>query len=519
MWQSPEYSNVAAIQRVGLCDTVSVYFTDLGVVAEKMEVVRVVFDVLSERFEEMELGKLSKSYVAIDNGTVNSTSSQTQNINRLSNSLVSVISGKKVSIIGDSISTFDQDGFNISGYAMYYPSAINAPDVVTVNDTWWKKVIDAAGSVVEVNASYSGSTAAKYDTKPSFYERCGSNVIGNPDTILVELGTNDANHSITVGELDYDTPYTSLTETEFCPAYIKGIKALQANFPNAQIICVILNMTTAYSRAIQRIAIDLGCHYVIINDYERATGSHPNAHGMRQIASAFMSMQDWNPGTSNNKQRVSPEIMIEGGNLIVVDPNYKRGVAPNSNYSSSYISFRDKNNTNCTYIRNYYLANKTVNLGLSAVNNESGSNVTNTLYIGVDASGNQIIQVSDSAAWRRALGLTYAKNDTFATLTVGSFNGYVTSSTKTIYFMVVVDKSLEDISTISVTQCIGAIRGVSGYVDGSSSSTDWTTGYTIATAKVSNHCVRIAITKSTAFTNVTNNTTLSADLDVTLKFT
>lgn len=73
MWQSPEYESVAAIQRVGLCDTVSVYYTDMGVVAEKKEVVRVVFDVLAERFEEMELGSVSNSYVAIDTGTGTST--------------------------------------------------------------------------------------------------------------------------------------------------------------------------------------------------------------------------------------------------------------------------------------------------------------------------------------------------------------------------------------------------------------------------------------------------------------
>lgn len=73
MWQSPEYADVAAIQRVGLCDTVSVYYTDMGVVAEKKEVVRVVFDVLAERFEEMELGSVFNSYVAIDNGTTQGT--------------------------------------------------------------------------------------------------------------------------------------------------------------------------------------------------------------------------------------------------------------------------------------------------------------------------------------------------------------------------------------------------------------------------------------------------------------
>lgn len=68
LWQSPEYEDVAAIQRVGLCDTVSVYYTQLGIVAERVKVVRVVYDVLSERFSEMELGDLTSAYVAISDG-------------------------------------------------------------------------------------------------------------------------------------------------------------------------------------------------------------------------------------------------------------------------------------------------------------------------------------------------------------------------------------------------------------------------------------------------------------------
>lgn len=65
MWQSPEYADVAKIQRVGLCDTVSVYYTQLGIVEEKAKVVRVVYNVLTERFDEIELGTINKYFVAI----------------------------------------------------------------------------------------------------------------------------------------------------------------------------------------------------------------------------------------------------------------------------------------------------------------------------------------------------------------------------------------------------------------------------------------------------------------------
>ena len=62
-------ADLTNLQRVGLCDTVSVYYTDLGIVEEKAKVERVVYNVLAERFDELELGTLSRSYVAITQAT------------------------------------------------------------------------------------------------------------------------------------------------------------------------------------------------------------------------------------------------------------------------------------------------------------------------------------------------------------------------------------------------------------------------------------------------------------------
>lgn len=58
LWQTPEYENVAVLQRVGLCDTVSVYYPELGLVATDQKVIKVVYNVLNECFDSMELGQL-----------------------------------------------------------------------------------------------------------------------------------------------------------------------------------------------------------------------------------------------------------------------------------------------------------------------------------------------------------------------------------------------------------------------------------------------------------------------------
>lgn len=71
LWQTTEYEDYAEIQRVGLCDTVSVYYTDLGIVAENAKIIRVVFDVLAEKYDQLEIGTISKKFVAITGETVN----------------------------------------------------------------------------------------------------------------------------------------------------------------------------------------------------------------------------------------------------------------------------------------------------------------------------------------------------------------------------------------------------------------------------------------------------------------
>ena len=61
LWQTEEYKDYAALQRVRLCDTVSVYYKKLGVEAVKKKVVRTVYNVLLDRYDSIELGTPSVS--------------------------------------------------------------------------------------------------------------------------------------------------------------------------------------------------------------------------------------------------------------------------------------------------------------------------------------------------------------------------------------------------------------------------------------------------------------------------
>lgn len=203
--------------------------------------------------------------------------------------MMSRYAGRKVSIIGDSISTYNAAGYKIDGYNMYYPSG-------TVTDpalTWWMRVIHASGAALEVNASWAGSMATNRHSNPNypdFYQRCG--LLGSPELIFVQLGTNDYNQSAPLGDYDFETAYAELSEANFRTAYIKGVKALQANYPGAQIVLMVLYMGDGYAESIRHIGAVMGLTVIDVRGYVREQGSHPGAYGMRQISSAALNPMD-----------------------------------------------------------------------------------------------------------------------------------------------------------------------------------------------------------------------------------
>lgn len=64
LWQTEEYANIAPLERVQLCDTVSVYYPELGVNA-KTKVIKVVWDALLDRYDSIELGDAQTSFAQV----------------------------------------------------------------------------------------------------------------------------------------------------------------------------------------------------------------------------------------------------------------------------------------------------------------------------------------------------------------------------------------------------------------------------------------------------------------------
>ena len=63
LWQSEEYKDYAPLEKVGLCDTVTVYHEKLGINL-KLKVIKTVYNPVSERYVKIELGSPKSDFAA-----------------------------------------------------------------------------------------------------------------------------------------------------------------------------------------------------------------------------------------------------------------------------------------------------------------------------------------------------------------------------------------------------------------------------------------------------------------------
>lgn len=209
-----------------------------------------------------------------------------------------------------------------------------------------------------------------------------------------------------------------------------------------------------------------------------------------------------------------PRIYLKDSEMDTTD------VAP-SQSNNILLVFRDKNNRIQSRIQGQFNTSGTSVLSFGPRRVVNGSEIGNYLDMSVDVNGNRIIEVTSPVAWRKALFLCYAANDTMSVATSMTLHGIIgNAAATTAYFDVVTEKSMENVSTVTVTTMSGYIAGPTGAVNNSTSSTNFTTSpYTISCIKQGTHHVRIGITKSSAFTNVVAYSNVTYFGTLTLKFT
>lgn len=95
LWQTDEYASLAPLQKVKLCDTVLVSVPMYNVRDLRIKVIKVVWNALLDRYDEMELGTPSTTFATIITGEVdNRFDSTQQEINQLIGQLEGQIDAK-----------------------------------------------------------------------------------------------------------------------------------------------------------------------------------------------------------------------------------------------------------------------------------------------------------------------------------------------------------------------------------------------------------------------------------------
>ena len=246
----------------------------------------------------------------------------------------SVAAPKRVSVIGDSISTYR--GYIPYGYGAHYPTTDG--DLNLVGQTYWYRLIydHMQNARLERNIAMSATAVARttntaYESKTWFgYDYCArfiaQNGVGNPDIVIIHGGTNDYGHNcdqlISGVAMRSTTPASdsalealyataaaattraeveALNDTTFCEAYIKLICLIRERNPQAKIVCIVGDCVGAGMQgSIHKIAAHYNAKVVDLlavngyndqvympkHDYNPSTGSgcHPSSKAMEFIA-------------------------------------------------------------------------------------------------------------------------------------------------------------------------------------------------------------------------------------------
>lgn len=248
---------------------------------------------------------------------LNNNSSVEANVDALIPEERKPLKGLKLSIIGDSISTYQ--GTMPSGYASYYPHTDNSLDSVT--KTWWYELISETGMEMLVNASWSGSTVCGDSTSTTnAFAACSTKRINDlernldepPNIIICYIGINDfsGNHLYPIGNYTGETELPNEGQIEtFSEGYALMLAKIMQKYPKATVFaCSLLEVNRSnydtdttfpaknyngvtvsqYNARIKQLCenigvnfIDLhscGINYWNLNAYT-GDGLHPNAGG------------------------------------------------------------------------------------------------------------------------------------------------------------------------------------------------------------------------------------------------
>ena len=296
-------------------------------------------DVLAEsQYGDFEIADPMGNILALfRNGHIMTRNFNSENLN---GSILSKFKGKKIAIVGDSISTYqgwlpsDVPGFVGTAYATYYPHG----NVDRVEKTWWYQMAENLGldpATAIANTSWSGGVVcgdsiSTTNGKPSCSTKRISDIAIRgfvPDIIIIFISCNDwyqcglSGYNTTLGDWTIKDPIPAEgTVFKFRNAYALMLAKIRQTYPLSRVFCcTILDdyrrdgisdddtdnawppndaagiTTTEWNNNIREIAEAFACDVINIHDcgityfniqqnYAVDAGLHPNAAGMSLIA-------------------------------------------------------------------------------------------------------------------------------------------------------------------------------------------------------------------------------------------
>ncbi|MDM7655962.1 SGNH/GDSL hydrolase family protein [Lactococcus lactis] len=226
-------------------------------------------------------------YELADNITIN----ESNFIKSQTNETQNPISGKTVSIVGDSYSAFK--GWVPEGNSFGYDGTYNG--VTSVSNMWWFKVIQKFNMSLMLNESWSGSTicntgySASDATATSFLTRItkrygATNTLGQkPQVLFILGGLNDSWAGSPLGNVKYSDWTTDDLKTTL-GAYSKMINDILLYNPGIEIINFeYADVSQAIRDGKALICEHFGVKNVPISVVDSLSG-HPTTTGMQQIA-------------------------------------------------------------------------------------------------------------------------------------------------------------------------------------------------------------------------------------------
>lgn len=203
-----------------------------------------------------------------------------------------MLKGKRLSILGDSVSTYQGVSDDTSANSTLYYNPYFYRDPYPLESTYWHILISELGLELCVNNSWSGGLLSGRDDPDSGVNRADRLSKDNgesPDIIIVFMGLNDVGHGI--------------DESVFAADYEKALSRIKKNHPNAYVCCINLpdrdismkRKTELFNSAIESAAKTMGDKFFVAdlfhsrlnNDFyymNTIDGLHPDPDGMRFIA-------------------------------------------------------------------------------------------------------------------------------------------------------------------------------------------------------------------------------------------